>query len=119
EHKKDTLAMGFVDKKKLPPAQYPQYGLDFFCRKDLSIGMIPNDPIVRNFIEERFDILINLNAESCFPLQYIATLSNARFRVGRYDRRTTDCYDLMINIKGDTGIRTMIEEIEQLLRKLK
>ncbi|MFM7218403.1 MAG: DUF6913 domain-containing protein [Bacteroidota bacterium] len=119
EHKKDVLAMGFVDRKKMPASQFPQYGLDFFCKKDLDFRMIPKDPIVHNFIQEPFDILVNLNAERCFPLQYIAALSQARFRVGRYDRRTVDCYDMMINLKGDPGIRTMIDEIETFLRILK
>ena len=119
EYKKDILAMGFVEKKKLPHSQFAQYGFDFFCLKDLDFRMIPNDPIVNNFINERFDILINLNAEKCFPLQYIAALSKARFRVGRYDRRTVHCYDMMINLKGDPGIKTMIEEIEIFLKKLK
>jgi hypothetical protein len=119
EHKKELLAMGFVDKKKLPRSQFAQYGFDFFCRKDLDFRMIPKDPIVHNFIQEPFDILINLNAERCFPLQYIAALSQARFRVGRYDRRTVHCYDMMINLKGEPGIKTMIQEIEVFLRKLK
>lgn len=118
DYKKDMLAMGFVNKNKLPKEQFPQYGLDFFTRKELNFKMVPIDPIVHNFINERFDILIDLHASGIFPLQYIAAMSNARFRVGRYDKRNVNSYDMMINIRGLGGIKQMIEETEHFLRKL-
>lgn len=118
-YKKDILALGFVDKKKLPTSQFAQYGLDFFTRKDLDLRMIPKDPIVNNFITEKFDILINLNSGKCFPLRYISAMSHARFRVGRYDRKSMNCYDMMIQIKGEPGLKTVIEETENFLRQLR
>ncbi len=118
-YKKDILAMGYVDKKMLPASQFAQYGLDFFTRKDLNYGMIPVDPIVDNFINAKFDILINLNSGKCFPLRYIAAVSNARFRVGRYAKSHTACYDMMIKMKGDLPIKNVIEEVEHFLRLIK
>ncbi|MBP6335602.1 MAG: hypothetical protein KA444_09035 [Bacteroidia bacterium] len=118
QYKKDILAMGFVDKKKLPPSQFAQYGLDFFTRKDLDIRLIPSNPIVKNFIGQKFDILINYNSGNCFPLRYIAALSKSRFRVARYDQKNTDCYDVMIHIKGDPALKEVIEETEHFLRKI-
>ncbi len=117
--KKDILAMGYVDKKNLPPAQFAQYGLDFFTRKDLNFKMIPINPIVQNFINEKFDILINLNSGKCFPLRYISAMSHARFRVGRYLRTATDSYDMMVQIKGEPAIKVVIDEIEHFLKQLK
>ena len=119
QYKKDILAMGFVDKKKLPPAQFAQYGLDFFTRADLDFRLIPNNPIVNNFIENKFDILINLNSGVCFPLRYIAAMSKCRFRVGRYDHKNTACYDMMIHLSPETPIKEVIEETEHFLRKIK
>jgi len=118
-YKKDILAMGFIDKKKLPASQFAQYGLDFFTRADLDFRLIPNNPIVKNFIEQKFDILINLNAGNCFPLRYIAALSRSRFRVGRYDQKYTTCYDMMIHLSAETPIKEVIEETEYFLRKIK
>lgn len=117
--KKDILAMGFVDRKTLPQSQFAQYGLDFFTKRDVNFKMIPVNPIVQNFINEKFDILINLNSGKCFPLRYIAAMSQAKFRVGRYVRNATDSYDLMVQIKGEPGIKTVIEEIEHFLKILK
>ncbi len=116
---KEILALGYVDKKQLPQNQFAQYGLDFFTRKNLNWQMIPNNPIVTNFIQEKFDILVNLTNNKCFPLRYIAAVSHARFRVGRFDKKNVSCYDMMIQIKGEPGIKVLIEEVENYLRQIK
>ncbi|MCX6291739.1 MAG: hypothetical protein NT126_08240 [Bacteroidetes bacterium] len=116
---KEILALGFVDKKELPPSQFAQYGLDFFTRKNLNWQMIPDNPIVTNFINEKFDILVNLTNNKCFPLRYIAAVSHARFRVGRFDKKNVVCYDMMIHVKGEPGIKNFIEEVENYLRQIK
>ena len=119
ETKKDILAMGFVNKKQLPSRQFPQYGMDFFTKKDLDFKMVPTDPIVMNFINERYDILINLHTGNCFPLQYIATLSKSRFRVGIYNKKHITPYELMTNLKGNPGIKEALEETVLFLKKIK
>lgn len=116
---KEILALGFVDRKVLPSNQYAQYGLDFFTRKHLDWQMIPHHKIVTNFMAEKFDILINLTSNACFPLRYIAALSHARFRVGQFDRKNMMCYEMMIDTKGENGIKLFIEEVENYLRQIK
>lgn len=116
---KDVLALGYVDKKELPHNQYAQYGLDFFCRKNLDFKMTPNHHVVSNFINEKFDILIHLNGRKVFPLRYIAALSHAKFRVGKYDRRNFFLYDLMISIKEGSTMNQFIEEAERYLKLIK
>ena len=118
-YKKDILAMGYVDKKLTHKSQYAQFGLDFFTRKDLNYRMIPVNPVVKNFINEKFDILINLNSGKCFPLRYISAMSKAKFRVGRYSSTNTIYFDLMVNLEGDPPIRTVMNEIEHFLRLIK
>ena len=117
--KKDILALGFVDKKVLHQSQYAQVGLDFFTQKDLNFQMIPNDTVVKNFINNNFDILINVDNGKCFPLRYISAMSKARFRVGRYSNTNIVYFDMMVKLKGEIPIRTAIDEIEHFLRLIK
>ncbi|REJ84798.1 MAG: hypothetical protein DWQ44_08160 [Bacteroidetes bacterium] len=119
QYKKDVLALGYFDKKVLPPELFAQYGLDFFTRKDLDFRMIPNDPIVSNFIENRFDILVNLDSGKCFPLRYIATVSRSRFRIGRYDKKYLSSYDMLLDIRDNPDIKTIIEEMHKFLQQIK
>lgn len=114
--KKDVLAMGFVDRKTTHAGQFSQLGLDFFTRKDLSFHMIPNDPIVDNFINERFDILVNLNTAKMFPLRYIAAKSKAKFKVGCYSKSSAEYFDMMVKFDANAPLKIIIEEIEHFLK---
>jgi hypothetical protein len=116
---KDVMALGFVDKKELSQNQFAQLGLEFFSKKNLNWKMIPNNRAVINFIDEQFDVVINVAKNEIFPLRYIAALSKARFRVGRFDKHFTYCYDLMIHSENNADIKTFIEEAEIYLRKIK
>jgi hypothetical protein len=114
--KKDVLALGFVDKKTMHSSQYAQLSLDFFSRKDLNFMMIPANPTVTNFINTKFDILININARKCLPLSYIAAVSRARFKVGRFTENNPEYFDMLVKIKDEPSIKTVLEEIEHFLR---
>ena len=119
KEQKEIFALGYVDKKELPKSQFAQYGIDFFTRKNLSWRMVPGNLAVENFITESYDIVINLAPNSCFPLRYIAAVSHARFRVGRFDKRNTGCYDLMLNIGHDIAIEELLVQFENYLRLIK
>jgi hypothetical protein len=116
---KEVMALGFVDKKELSGNQFAQLGLEFFSKKNLNWKMIPNNRAVVNFINERFDVVINLAKNEIFPLRYIAALSKARFRVGRFDKHFTYCYDLMIQSESNGDLKQFIGEAENYLRKIK
>lgn len=116
---KEVLALGYVDKKELPQNQFAQLGLDFFTRKNLNWQFFPNSLEVTNFIREPFDIVMNLSENSIFPLRYIAALSKARFRVGRFDQSSIPCYDMMIEATPDTDLKQFIRQAEDYLRKIK
>ena len=113
---KEAFALGYVDRKELSRNQFAQLGLDFFTKKDLKWNMIPQSLEVRNFINEPFDILINLNSGSCFPLNYITALSKARFRIGRYNKNLVNNFDMMIDAGNSTSLGNFIKETDRYLR---
>ncbi len=116
---KEVLALGYVDKKVLPQNQFAQLGLDFFTRKNLNWQLVPDSLVVANFIKEPFDIVINLCDNTVFPLRYIATVSKAKFRVGRFDESSVACYDMMIEANAETELKQFIKQAEEFLRKIK
>lgn len=115
---KEVKTLGFVDKKELPPNQFAKLGIDFFTKKHLNWHLVPDHPLVTNFVNENFDILINLSVEKCFPLQYISAISKARFRIGRYEEGHTNYYDLMINIDNGTTLKEFIKQIDHYLNMI-
>ena len=116
---KEVLALGFVDKKVLPQNQFAQLGLDFFTRKNLNWQLFPDSLEVKNFIREPFDIVVNLSDNTIFPLRYIAAVSKAKFRVGRFDTSSLPCYDMMIEAAPETDLKQFIRQAEDYLRKIK
>ena len=118
EHK-EVIALGYVDGKDLSRNQFAQLGLDFFTRKNLRWNMIPDCLEVKNFINEPFDILINLNEGDCFPLNYITSMSKARFRIGRYNKNLIHNFDMMIDAGNSTSLANFIKEADRYLRIIK
>ena len=116
DQKKDVLALGYVDLKELPAMRFAKLGLDFFTKKDLTWYMKPNHPMVSKFIQQDFDILINLDIEKCFPVNYVAALTKANFKIGRYDKKNSHFCDFLIKTDENTSLKQFIEHVNHYLR---
>lgn len=96
---KEVKALGFVKNKNLIQRFLPKLSYDFFSKKDLTWFYKPIHQQVRDFIEKEFDLLIDLSLNDSFPLKYIAGVSNALCRVGKFSEENTNYYDFMIDVK--------------------
>lgn len=113
---KDVHTLGFVDRPSLLRHQFAKLGLDYFTQKHLNFYFLPNYHVVTNFINEEFDILICLNIENAFPLKYVAALSKAHFRVGKYNKSSTAFYDLMIDVEDSGNLKGFIGQVDHYLK---
>ncbi len=118
-HHKEVQALGYFNRKNLPANRFAKLGLDFFTKKSVNWYMKPGNPIVHNFIQTDFDILINLNIEKCFPLKYISAHSKAKFKIGRWDRRNAPICDMMIHTDENIPLAKFIEQIMHYLNLLR
>jgi len=73
---------------------------------------------VNEFIYIKFDILINLCSTDSLPLEYISAVSSSKFRIGRYDREKTYCYDFMINNERNASLDEFILEVDHFLENI-
>ena len=92
--------LGYVDSKKLIDHYLYRKGFDFFCRNDLNWYYKPVASQTEQFINEPFDILINLSLDYLFPIHYISSSSKASFKTGRYSSTDT-ALDFMIDIEKE------------------
>ncbi|TSA49937.1 MAG: hypothetical protein D4R43_03060 [Sphingobacteriales bacterium] len=74
--------------------------------------------LVDEFIDRKFDILINVSIKENLPLEYIAALSQASYRVGLYDPNKLYCNDLMIDLKGNKTLQKYIDQVKHYLHIL-
>ena len=89
--------------------------MDFFKVEDLNYYAFPNNVIVRNFINESFDILVDLTANKVIPLRLILHFSNSLFKVGSFSNENKKFYDLMI----ETDPGDYLEYVKQVFNYLK
>lgn len=110
ENLKVVKAIGYVNYGRLPHYCFPKLSFDYFTRKDLNWYYKPRTQRVQDFINEEYDIVIDLCMNDCFPLQYIAGLSQGKFKVGRYGSKYSSVYDFMLNVDASITHEKFIKE---------
>ncbi|CAN5463931.1 hypothetical protein BH11BAC2_BH11BAC2_25360 [soil metagenome] len=115
-HHKEVLALGYYDQPELPPMRFSKLGLDFFTKKDLNWHFKPVSPIVRNFVEKEFDILIDMHTGNSIPFRYIVGSSAAKFKIGKYEKASTRFYDFMISTGEQLTLSQFIEQVNHYFK---
>jgi hypothetical protein len=104
--------LGYFPGTELPD-QYTAIRYFTCIRKDeLNLFYKPLSPEATAFINNRFEILIDINFNNLFPLQYISSLSNAGFKVGLFESDVGDNpFDLMMELKNPVNIESYLNQI--------
>lgn len=109
---KKIQVIGLYKYRKLPPYYAQKLAYDVILPVHLDIFYRPKSDFVRKFIDCEFDMLIDLGNYEDFPLHYIASLSKAKFKLGRTSGQENLPYDLMIEtgnpIESDELIRQLV-----------
>ncbi|MEI7895567.1 MAG: hypothetical protein WCJ26_00930 [bacterium] len=116
---KEVKALGFVKNKILVQRFLPKLSYDFFSRRDLTWFYKPIHKQVKDFIENEFDLLIDLSLHDNFALKYISGLSKALFRVGKFSEINAEYYDLMIDMKPTTTSEEYLLQVQHYLTVIK
>lgn len=118
EHMKKVKVIGFFSTKEIPALTYSKLEYDFFSVKELNWLGKPESVIIKNFIDEEYDLLIDLNIHDHFALKYIAALSKSRFKVGKLDEDGIDIHDLMIDADNTQTVKYFLRQIDTYITML-
>ena len=120
ENKIDVKIFGYFPGKNLPD-QYTAIRYLTCVRKDeLNSFYYPYSTESNAFINNPFDILIDINFDKQFPLNYVTTLSKARFKVGLSDNESSESlFDLMLEIKKPVDIDSYLTQVIHYLEMIK
>ena len=119
EERKDVLSLGFIDSKDSSDIVKPHLNYVYFDKKNLSKSLVPKGIDVESFMNKPFSILIDLNIEGCFPIEYISGLSNAKFKVGALGSYRDEVCDLIIDIDENNRLDFLIIQIKHYLKMIK
>jgi hypothetical protein len=115
----EVKILGYFPGKNLPDQYTAIRYLTFIRRKEISFFYQPVSSDSNSFINNRFDVLIDINFRNTFPLQFISALSAASFKVGLFDSETSNGpFDLMMEIKNPVGIDNYLNQVIQYLEMI-
>jgi hypothetical protein len=109
---KRVKLLGFFNSK----LDDPNFTFRYFNRKNLDWAGRPYGENVQDFIQQPFDMMINLDTVPKPQAEYVSAQSKAHLRIGPVTEHTF-CYELMIDISGSNNFHTFIEQMESILAK--
>jgi len=112
---KEVELLAYVNDKKTESKP----GITVFNRKHLNWVDVPQNEQVEKFTRKKFDLLLACFTGDNLPLEYIAGVSNARWRVGIYAENKTGLYDMMVNMGGRKDLAYFLEQTAYFLNYIK
>ncbi|MBI2968006.1 MAG: hypothetical protein HYY40_09355 [Bacteroidetes bacterium] len=117
DQKKQVRSLGYFSTRYPGYIFHPKLEFSSFSVKNVNFFLIPGGIEVRNFMNEEFNILIDLNMNNSFPLQYICGLSKANFKVG-ITGNGHDIYDMMIHIEKKKTLENLLDQVKKYLNMI-
>ena len=114
ERKIEVKIVGYYPKKELPDRYTAIRYLSLIKSNELNYFYIPVASEVNSFITNKFDILIDINFNNQFTVQYLSVLSAASFKVGLYENDNAalnNHFDMMMEIKKPVDLENYLNQI--------
>lgn len=115
---KTLRIVGYHNNKYVPHYCIPQLKYDFFCNLETNWFGKPTARFVQEFIDEPFDILLDLTLNPIFPLQYFLAKSSAHFKVGISQKEKMQFLDLMIALNENHTLNDLTFFMNDYMKKL-
>lgn len=116
QNQKKVKTIGYVNLKKMPEYSFPKLTFEFCSATGFNWMQKPKLKSINDFIAENFDVLIDLTPSTFFHMKYVAAVSVAKMKTGRYAEEYVDIYDFMIHLDDNATIK---ETSEQTIHYLK
>jgi hypothetical protein len=115
----DVKILGYFSGKNLPNQYTAIRFLTCIRKNELNTFYYPVSSETSTFINNHFDILIDINFNKLLPLQYISSLSNAGFKVGLFEPENGNTpFDLMMEIKGPVNVENYLIQVMHYLEMI-
>jgi len=109
---KQVRIIGYYPGKLLPDQFIANRIITCLKKTEIDFFYRPDTPESNSFIKEKFDVLIDINFNKQFVLEYITALSQASLKVGLSgsDPASTP-FDLMISVTNPESIEKYLEQV--------
>jgi hypothetical protein len=111
--------LGYFAGNNLPNQFTAVRYLSIVKKEELNLFYHPVSVDTHSFVNNRFDVLIDINFKKLLPLLYISSLSNAGFKVGLFDSETRDTpFDLMMDLKSPVSVEDYLNQVVYYLEMI-
>ncbi|MGE0636175.1 MAG: hypothetical protein AB7P01_07030 [Bacteroidia bacterium] len=118
ERNRKITALGYVTTKELLQTLKSDNEFDFISKEDFNWYYKPEKYVIKNFMSDGMDVLIDLSLKKNPALLYTAAFTEAKMKVARFDEKQKEYYDLMIDIGKDNTLNYLINQIKFYITKI-
>jgi len=116
--KKLVNALAFVPSRNVPNYFVAKMKIDVLTSKNINCFGVPKSSFIKDFVNKNFDILIDLTLSDNLTLDYIATLTQAGFKVGRYRKWMLNVFDFLLKKNNDMNDSEYLKYLLDYLTKI-
>ena len=113
-----VFCIAYIPLKAIPDYFNTQMQVNVFSKKDVNVFGIPCGKHVKDFFGRDYDILVDLNYDHCLPLIYIAGMTKAGVKAGKYREDMLNVYDFMIRENKTRDYGDFIFSMKNYLSKI-
>jgi hypothetical protein len=115
----DVKIFGYYQGKHLPDQYTAIRYLTCIRNTETNLFFLPESTEGKSFINNKFDILIDINFEKIFTLIYVTMMSNSAFKVGLFEAEESNTpFDLMMEIKKPVNVEDYLKQVIQYLEMI-
>lgn len=115
---KKVIELGFYDQKELSFDVNFTLNSEYLHRQHIQWNGLPRNDSVPGYVQEPFDILLNLYTGEILPLLWVSHHSKAQFRIGLYHQKSLPFFDMAIDAGAQHDIEKYIQTLDHYIRKL-
>lgn len=113
--KKELIMLGYLKRIKdnfMPATNKNSF---IFTDKDLNFLKIPKSNRIAEFLENEYDILLDISDNKTYPISYISSKCKASLKIGFYTPLHTLNFDLMLDSGKTYDIDNFTEQLKQYI----
>ena len=118
ERNRKITALGYVTTKELLQTLKSDNEFDFISKTDFNWYYKPEKYVIKNFMSDGMDLLIDLSLKKNPALLYVAAFTEAKMKVARFDEKQKEYFDLMIDIGKENTLKYLINQIKHYITKI-
>jgi hypothetical protein len=118
EKGKKVKSLGYLAQKEMPTNMKASIDQQCFTQKEVSWYYKPTANIIDTFVNEEFDVVLDLNIGEQLPLTFVASLSRGKCKVGKYSKKNEGLYDVMIETGADNTLKYLLKNVDTYMDML-